>query len=65
MGNRYVDHDVLPEPSDAVVDSAGDVWFTVPLDASVDRLDPETGSVTAFPVSEASSSRKIAALQLR
>jgi virginiamycin B lyase len=40
----------VPEPSDAVVDAAGDVWFTAPLDGSVDRLHPATGVVDAFPV---------------
>ena len=40
----------VPEPSDAVVDSAGAVWFSAPLDGSVDRLDPATGAVEAFPV---------------
>ena len=40
----------VPEPSDFVVDSAGDVWFTAPLDGSIDRLDPVTGAIEAFPV---------------
>ncbi len=40
----------VPEPSDLVVDSTGDVWFTAPLDGSIDRLDPITGAIEAFPV---------------
>ena len=40
----------VPEPSDAVVDAAGDVWFTAPLDGSIDRLHPATGAVDVFPV---------------
>ncbi len=32
-----------PEPGDLVVDSVGDVWFTAPLDGSIDRLDPAIG----------------------
>ena len=39
-----------PEPGDLVVDSVGDVWFTAPLDGSIDRLDPESGDVEVFPV---------------
>jgi virginiamycin B lyase len=49
----------VPEPSDAVVDAAGDVWFTAPLDGSVDRLDPETGTVTAFAVPNGLTPRQI------
>src|SRR5262245_23736855 len=41
---------LVPEPSDVVVDSAGAVWFSAPLDGSVDRLDPATGAVQPFPV---------------
>jgi virginiamycin B lyase len=36
----------VPEPSDAVVDAEGIVWFTAPLERGIGRLDPETGSVT-------------------
>lgn len=39
-----------PEPGDLVVDSTGDVWFTAPLDGSIDRLHPATGAVDVFPV---------------
>jgi virginiamycin B lyase len=36
----------VPEPHDAVVDAAGFVWFTAPLERGIGRLDPATGSVT-------------------
>jgi streptogramin lyase len=36
----------VPEPSDAVVDAAGFVWFTAPLEPGIGRLDPATGAVT-------------------
>jgi virginiamycin B lyase len=36
----------VPEPSDAVVDAAGFVWFTAPLEPDIGRLDPATGEVT-------------------
>ena len=39
----------VPEPSDAVVDAAGFVWFTAPLEPGIGRLDPETGAVTVTP----------------
>jgi streptogramin lyase len=49
----------VPEPSDAVVDAAGDVWFTAPLDGSVDRLRPATGAVVAFPIPDGLIPRQI------
>ncbi len=36
----------VPEPSDAVVDADGFVWFTAPLEQAIGRLDPATGAVT-------------------
>jgi virginiamycin B lyase len=36
----------VPEPHDAVVDAAGFVWFTAPLEPGIGRLDPATGAVT-------------------
>jgi len=36
----------VPEPHDAVVDAAGFVWFTAPLEQGIGRLDPETRDVT-------------------
>ncbi len=36
----------VPEPSDVAVDEAGIVWFTVPLEQGIGRLDPATGNVT-------------------
>ena len=36
----------VPEPSDVAVDKAGIVWFTVPLEPGIGRLDPGTGNVT-------------------
>ena len=36
----------VPEPSDVVVDAAGFVWFTAPLEPGIGRLDPATGAVT-------------------
>jgi len=38
------------EPADLVVDSTGDVWFTAPLDGSINRLDPTTLAIAVFPV---------------
>ena len=49
----------VPEPSDAVVDAAGDVWFTAPLAGSIERLDPATGAVEAFPVADGLIPRQI------
>jgi virginiamycin B lyase len=49
----------VPEPSDAVVDAAGDVWFTAPLDGSVDRLHPATGAVVTFPIPDGLIPRQI------
>jgi len=39
----------VPEPSDVVVDAAGFVWFTAPLEPGIGRLDPATGAVTVTP----------------
>lgn len=39
----------VPEPHDAVVDAAGFVWFTAPLEPGIGRLDPATGAVTVTP----------------
>jgi streptogramin lyase len=39
----------VPEPSDVAVDKAGIVWFTVPLERGIGRLDPATGNVTVTP----------------
>jgi virginiamycin B lyase len=39
----------VPEPSDVVVDAAGFVWFTAPLEPGIGRLDPATGEVTVTP----------------
>ncbi len=39
----------VPEPSDVVVDEAGIVWFTAPLEPGIGRLDPATGAVTVTP----------------
>lgn len=47
-------------PADVVVDSAGDVWFTAPLDNTVNRLDPATGTVESFPVPDGLSPRSLA-----
>jgi virginiamycin B lyase len=41
----------VPEPHDAVVDAAGFVWFTAPLEPGIGMLDPATGSVTVTPTS--------------
>jgi streptogramin lyase len=38
---------LVPEPADVAVDSLGRVWFTVPLDGDVDRLDSATGEVVS------------------
>jgi virginiamycin B lyase len=35
----------VPEPHDAVVDAAGFVWFTAPLEPGIGRLNPETREV--------------------
>jgi virginiamycin B lyase len=39
----------VPEPADAVVDAAGIVWFTAPLEPGIGRLDPASGVVTLTP----------------
>jgi streptogramin lyase len=39
----------VPEPSDVAVDEAGMVWFTVPLEQGIGRLDPATSEVTVTP----------------
>ena len=50
----------VPEPSDVVVDDAGNVWFTAPLDQTVDRLDPATGAVVErFAVPDGLTPRQI------
>jgi len=49
----------VPEPGDVVVDDAGGVWFTAPLEGSVDRLDPATGAVQAFPVPDGLTPRQL------
>jgi virginiamycin B lyase len=41
----------VPEPSDVAVDAAGIVWFSVPLESAIGRLDPQTGAVTLTPTS--------------
>ena len=48
-------------PADVVVDSAGDPWFTAPLDNTVNRLDLATGAVVeSFPVPDGLSPRSLA-----
>jgi virginiamycin B lyase len=47
------------QPSDLVIDSTGGVWFTAPDDHSVDQFDPDTGTVTPFPVPDGLSPRSI------
>lgn len=39
----------VPEPNDVVVDEAGIIWFTAPLEPGIGRLDPATGEVTVTP----------------
>jgi len=39
----------VPEPSDVAVDENGIVWFTVPLEQGIGRIDPATGNVTVTP----------------
>jgi len=46
VGSGQFDQFNVPEPSDAVVDAAGFVWFTAPLEPGIGRLDPATGDVT-------------------
>ena len=48
------------EPSDVVIDSAGDAWFAAPLDHAIDRLDPTTGAVETFPVPDGLTPRSLA-----
>ena len=36
----------VPEPADVAVDNLGRVWFSAPLDGTIDELDPATGAVT-------------------
>ena len=43
--------------ADVVVDSAGDVWFTAPLDNTVNRLDPVTGPSSSRSPSRTGSAR--------
>jgi streptogramin lyase len=45
VSGQFTQFDV-PEPHDAVVDAAGFVWFTAPLEPGIGRLDPATGAVT-------------------
>jgi virginiamycin B lyase len=39
----------VPEPSDVAVDKDGFVWFTVPQEKGIGRLDPATDTVTLTP----------------
>ena len=39
----------VPEPADVAVDALGRVWFTVPLEPAIGRLDPATGGVVLTP----------------
>ncbi|HZM83163.1 MAG TPA: SMP-30/gluconolactonase/LRE family protein [Candidatus Limnocylindrales bacterium] len=48
------------QPSDVVIDAAGDAWFTATFENSVNRLDPATGAVESFPVPDGLSPRQIA-----
>jgi len=45
VGGQFTRFDV-PEPADVVVDAAGIVWFSAPLENAIGRLDPATGAVT-------------------
>ena len=48
-------------PADVVIDGAGDAWFTAPLDNTINRLDPATGTVVeSFPVPDGLSPRSLA-----
>jgi len=48
-------------PADVVIDGAGDAWFTAPLDNTLNRLDPATGTVVeSFPVPDGLSPRSLA-----
>jgi virginiamycin B lyase len=47
------------QPSDVVIDGAGDPWFTAPFDGTVNRLDPATGTFESFPVPDGLSPRQI------
>jgi streptogramin lyase len=38
---------LVPEPADVAVDNLGRVWFSVPLDGDIDRLDPATGEAVS------------------
>ena len=56
----FTEFPVAPvEPSDVVVDSAGDPWFTAPFDHTVIRLDPATGTLETFPVPDGLSPRSL------
>ena len=57
----FTEFPVAPiQPSDVVVDSAGDPWFSAPFDNTVNRLDPATGTVETFPVPGGLSPRSLA-----
>ena len=47
------------QPSDVVIDAAGNPWFTAPFDGTVNRLDPATGTFESFPVPNGLSPRQI------
>ena len=58
--DQFTEFPVAPiQPSDVVIDSAGDAWFTAPFDNTVNRLDPATGTVETFPVPDGLSPRDI------
>ena len=48
------------QPSDVVIDSVGNAWFTATFEGAVDRLNPVTGTVDSFPVPDGLSPRQIA-----
>ncbi|HKA69801.1 MAG TPA: hypothetical protein VKG85_11870 [Actinomycetes bacterium] len=37
----------VPEPAGVAVDSQGRVWFSAPLDRTINELDPATGAITS------------------
>jgi virginiamycin B lyase len=47
------------QPSDVVIDGAGDPWFTAPDEGTVNRLDPATGTFESFPAPDGLSPRQI------
>jgi streptogramin lyase len=56
---QFTQFPVLFQPSDVVIDAAGNAWFSAPFDSSVNRLDPASGAVESFPVPDGLSPRQI------